>query len=526
MLAEPIIQYLQKLKDEEAKLTNESGAKIHVDEIAARLAAFYEKIRSLIDYQEEHLLRKGVIRRIFKRRLLLTLAEENIAENIIKDIIRSGHLKNDSVSESKIDDLKNIIEHFRFLRKHIQSPNQIEREKINDWLTIVATISLEETLFPPTQELLLAELMFFTLKNHLEIIGANLSDEDTTMQLYIGVQRALLRVDNDQLNYRLFQSVYPNWHQHNETECLDAAQNIPEIRRKIARQLQHKLAPKFFALSNRYNTIFYIVNDLREMAGSAEHLEALLQNTEHLEEVTRELYQKRYGKERKKLKRLAFFSVISFLLSKIAIALSLEIPIDVYLTHNFSWLSTTINLVFPPLLILIITWSIKMPSLKNYELVLQGLKNVLWEEAKPTYAIKISRRKSVFGQMFLWLFYAATILLVFYELFKILLTLHFSIANMIVFALFTSLVAATGVKIHNRARELSMEEEKASMVSFVVDVVSMPFVTIGRLAIAGLAEFNILVILVNLVIELPFQLIVEFVEGFRGFIKNRKEEMR
>ncbi len=64
------------------------------------------------------------------------------------------------------------------------------------------------------------------------------------------------------------------------------------------------------------------------------------------------------------------------------------------------------------------------------------------------------------------------------------------------------------------------------MSSFVIDVISMPFVTIGRLAIAGLAEFNILVILVNLVIELPFQFIVEFIESFRGFIKNQKEEIR
>ena len=132
MLSAPIIQYIQKLKDEETKLTTESGAKIHVDEIGARLAAFYERLRSLIDYQEEHLLRKGVIRRIFKRRLLLTLTEENVAENIIKDIIRSGHLKNDSVSESKIDDLKNIINHFRFLRSNIKTQTQIEREKIND----------------------------------------------------------------------------------------------------------------------------------------------------------------------------------------------------------------------------------------------------------------------------------------------------------------------------------------------------------------------------------------------------------
>lgn len=167
-----------------------------------------------------------------------------------------------------------------------------------------------------------------------------------------------------------------------------------------------------------------------------------------------------------------------------------------------------------------------MPSDKNFKLVIAGIKEVLFEETNRAYTLKMARSKNMISQIFLRLFYASTIIVVFYELFKILLALHFSIANMAVFALFTSLVAATGVKIKNRARELSLEEEKSSVPLFLLDVIAMPFVTIGRLAIAGLAQFNILVILANLVIELPFQFIVEFVESFRGFIKTQKEEMR
>jgi hypothetical protein len=183
-------------------------------------------------------------------------------------------------------------------------------------------------------------------------------------------------------------------------------------------------------------------------------------------------------------------------------------------------------LVFPPFLILVITSSIKMPSGNNFQLVLEGLKSILIEGSDNVYAIKITPNKNYLGQLLMQLFYLTTMLVIFYGLFKVLFLLHFSVANMLVFALFTSLVAATGVKIHNRARELSLEEEKSSMLSFIIDVIAMPFVTIGRLAIAGLAQFNILVILVNLIIELPFQFIVEFVEGFRGFIKERKEEIR
>ena len=60
--------------------------------------------------------------------------------------------------------------------------------------------------------------------------------------------------------------------------------------------------------------------------------------------------------------------------------------------------------------------------------------------------------------------------------------------------------------------------------SFLVDLVAIPFMTIGKWAINGLGKFNVLVIVFNFLIELPFQLFVEFLESFRGFIKAKKEE--
>ena len=43
-------------------------ATIHVDEVALKVAAFYEKIRTIIDWKEEHLMRRAAIIRKIKRR--------------------------------------------------------------------------------------------------------------------------------------------------------------------------------------------------------------------------------------------------------------------------------------------------------------------------------------------------------------------------------------------------------------------------------------------------------------------------
>ena len=85
---------------------DESSPKIHVDEIASKVARVYERIRTLIDYQEEHLLRKRYVNRILVRRFLLKNINPNIAEPLIKEVVRSGHLSNDSVPETKIKEIQ------------------------------------------------------------------------------------------------------------------------------------------------------------------------------------------------------------------------------------------------------------------------------------------------------------------------------------------------------------------------------------------------------------------------------------
>ncbi|MGB2762519.1 MAG: hypothetical protein WBC21_03185, partial [Minisyncoccales bacterium] len=49
---------------------SEQISTIHVDEVAARVASFYEKIKGVIDWREEHLLRKRAIERSLKRRII------------------------------------------------------------------------------------------------------------------------------------------------------------------------------------------------------------------------------------------------------------------------------------------------------------------------------------------------------------------------------------------------------------------------------------------------------------------------
>ncbi len=503
--------------------------KIHVDEIAAKFAEFYEKIRGFIDYKEEHLLRKNFIDRVFRRRFFLKELSGNIGEGMIKEIIRSGRLPNDAVPETKIQEVDKIVAGLIQILEDLRKLKVKKEEEITDWLTDMTVNSIEEVLFPPLKETMISETMFWSLKEKFTLGGAKLSEDDINLQLFIGIQRTLLRVDEDQLNYRLLKFMYPNWNNLPDDERALFVVKLKETKDKIAKHLKHPLSKYFFKLCNKYNTIFYLIGDIVDQRYPSEEFAEVFQDEERLEKELHKVYEKRYEKERSRLNKLAFLSVLSIFLSKIFVALGAEIPLDLYLFPNdFSVKNILINIIFPPFLMLVTVLLIKMPSEENEELVLEITKNICYGDEKKGYGIIVPKKQRLFTRLIIQAIYLVVFFSVFYYLVDFLRNapfLHFSWINIAIFAFFTSLVAATGVKVHNRAKEISMEEKKPKVLGFLIDIFALPFITVGRWGLSALSKLNILVVIFNLVIELPFQIFVQFVENFRGFIKSKKEEI-
>lgn len=539
-LIEGYQDYLHELEPKE------DVPKIHVDEIAAKFAAFYEKVRGFIDYKEEHLLRKNFIDRVFRRRFFFKDFSGNIGEGIIKEIIRSGRLPNDSVPETKIAEIDHIIHNFVETLRELKRLGTKREAELEDWLTRLVINSIEESLFPPLKENLISDTMFFSLKEKLSISGSSLSENDINLQLFIAVQRSLLRVDEDQLNYRLLKFIRPDWNSLSNGEMRDFVQDLPNLKDSIEAHLKHPLRKYFSKLCQRYNTIFYLFGDIIDKRKTSEEFASTFENIDELEHDIAEAYQSRYARERSRLNRLAFLSVLSIFLSKILVAIAVEYPIDSgfmgrvgnglaeafdlnvqFSTEDVSsWLNTLINIIFPAVLMLIIVLSIRMPSEENEELVQNTVKNICYGDDKKGFGIIVPKKKNLLTRLIINSLYGVIFISVFYQLIKFLHdVLNFSPANIAIFAFFTSLVAATGVKVHNRAKDISMEEREPKVTGFIIDIFALPFITVGKWGLATLNKLNILVVIFNLIIELPFQIFVQFIENFRSFIKSKKDEL-
>ncbi|KKT92319.1 MAG: hypothetical protein UW92_C0003G0036 [Candidatus Jorgensenbacteria bacterium GW2011_GWA2_45_13] len=521
-IVQEVVTRYKRTADEE---TPESIPRIHIDEVASQVSVFYEKLRNVVDYKEEHLIRRRFIDRVLHRRLFLNKGDKS-AESIVKEIIRAGYLPNDAIPETKIAEVALIIRNYEYFEEHVpMSKNRANQKEFSEWLFIMTASAIEENLFPPRKENALVDIMFLIMKEHLVIRGEEPSDEKKDLQLFVAVRRALLKADEDQLHYQLLKSTYPKWGHMTDEECEVVAGTLRVTRKKMKSIINDPLGIHFLRTTTRYSMVFHLIGDLIDRAGSFEDFSTMISDIDRMESEMREAYDNRFRVIRKRLNRIGFLSVLSFFLSKILIVLAIEIPIEQQLTHSFSLENTVVNILFPPLLMLIIALSIKMPKAGNFHLVFEASQQALFEEENTSYVIEIPKKRGFLGEALLNLFYLATFVVVFYLASKLLIPLSFTTANIIVLLLFVSVVAAAGVRMHNRAKELSLDKPHTNIISFLFDLFSMPFVSVGKWIIDGLAKFNPIVVLINLLIELPFQLFVEFVENFNRFLRNKKEEI-
>mgnify|MGYP001602320898 CR=1 FL=1 len=505
---------------------------ISVDEVASRVASFYEKMRGVIDWKEEHLLRKTAVERILKRRLFLKKnlnKNEKIAEPFIHELIRGGHFPNETIPESKIEEVQKLIDKYAFILKSSPAPKK-ERAKIYlyDWLFGIAACEIEAVLSPSPKENALIDFMMEVMKDGIQIKEGgsmrSISEGAADTQLYIAVQRALFKLDAPTITYNLLKRWFPDWTNLPHPALNEISLNIYRIWKEIEDALKHPLSEKFYAVCERYDTPYLILGDI--VSQNPDLASNTLKNPAALEGKIREAYGLRLKKVKAKMNRAAVYGTISIFITKVLVALAIEIPFDKYVTQQLNYLTTALSITIPPVLMFFLVLSIRPPSKRNEDLVLMEVMKIVYgKEKKNIYEIKPSPRRGLVLNLFMVTFYLASFIasygLIVWGLQKI----NFSALSIIIFLLFISMISFAGVKIRQRAKELVVEKEKDTFLHTLIDLFSLPIIQVGRWLSGQWVKYNAVAVIFNSLLDMPFQLFVEFLEQWRFFLKEKKEKI-
>ena len=509
---------------------------IHVDEVASKVAGFYEKIRTIIDWKEEHLMKRAAIIRKLKRRFLdlelNNFTTENIAEPLVMELIRGGYFPNDKIEESKIGEIQKIIEKYVFILKH--SPENKKGKaglQFYNNLLEIAACEIEETLDPAIREMSLIEYMFNMMRERIKVSDAVyeknlLKKEETDIQIYIAVQRSLFKLDDPIISYNVIKYKYPNWQSPSEEELLKFSQNMYKILKALEDDLMHPFGNKFYTICEKYDTPYLLLGDILTQTDT-EQINISIYEPVLLEKSIKEAYTKRLKDLRARITRAAIYSTASIFITKILTLMVLGLVIGWIFNEKFNTGFFIAEILIPTTLMALLVASVRPPSRKNiYLAVMETMKIVYKKDKIDTYEIRVARKRNFITRLILSLFYVTSTFVSFGLIYWAFSYFGFPLSSIIINIIFIALILFAGTAIQKRSQELTIEEESEGFLAFVSDILFLPITGMGRWLSNTWKQYNAIAALFNALIDMPFSTFIEFLEGWRYFIKEKKEEIR
>lgn len=523
---------------------NTHDPKISVNDVVSRLAFMYEKIRNTVDYKDEHLLRKNAMKRILKRILVIENRKKDLGRYLIKELIRARYLPNNTIPESKGEEVSVIIEKYIVLHKALvsstgakfitRSNNQESSLKWLDWLLGIAAYQIDEEFFPRLKEEVVLDLMRHSMEQKISFSEELVDRENITNHLTIAIRRTLIKADSDLLNYFILKTRYPDWFDNKKgaERAEEIARGIPLLDLWLKNLLDHPLQEYFYQICKKNLAPFLILEDV--FSANIDKTKALFKEPENLEHKIRELTDRRYQGISERLRRSATRSVLYIFFTKVTLALVLELPYELYYIEHINYINLGINILFPPLLMIALVINVKAPSEKNTQKIIWEIMDLAYNkkrseignEGKAVYRIKSSvlRNESFFDSVFN-VFYMAMFLVPLVVVVWLLYRFDFNLISGGIFIFYLSAISFFSTRLRVIARELLVVDSKEGIIAIFQDFFFLPFIRLGRWLSLKFSKINVLVFILDFIIEAPFKTLIEVFEQWIMFLRRKREEI-
>lgn len=513
MLSGPIRELVANVEAvEEAHSRSPKGEVLEVGTIIAKAASVYEKLRYLIDYREEHTIRRAALERILRRRVFIERKAES-ALILLQELVDGKYIPRELATEEVARETDAIIAKFLELSRRASANGNATRRLISFAATEIDSI-ISPVEYAIEHES--AEALYKTLKGHVS--AYSYSDEQVNGQLYCASWRSLLSADDDRLGYALWLLYVPEWRTSANLE--EVATKLPAIIRSIKADiegdLQWQIAPKI----KNESIYFRIIHEaLEKHRGGAGHV---LESPAELESFTREFLEKKYEEENERIQKSGIRAVAYLFITKMAVALAVELPYEILILRDIHYFALAVNVLFHPFLLFALTRGAGSLNEANTNAIVEGLHGVLYEGK--TRAIRVrsgyTRFALAFGFAYLLLF-----VLLFGAVIGFLQLLGFNPVSIALFLFFLALVSYFAFRIRYRARRWKVVRGSGTF-AIIAGVLAVPIVRTGEWLSRTFSSINIFVLFLDFIIETPFKKLLHFSNEFLLYLREKGEEIR
>jgi hypothetical protein len=506
---------------EREEIKNQTKTGINVNRFVSELATWYEKFRNAMDYRDEEVVRRAAIERILKRRMLFGGTGATIASPLMRELLWARYFPDASISDEEIKKVGNIIDLYLEFRNELLARQHDIKIKIDTFIYDLLSSHLEIMLNKSRDIELISNFIFHLLRDR--IIIKDDSEQTRDIQVFIAVRRAFAKDDIAFLRFQLFEQYFGKITKENVHKI---AINFVKEYKSFERQINYPLKDRIISYIKKQLPPFLIFAEVlrKERAG----MRALINNTTEFQNRIFSTAQARYKTISSKVRTAIIRSVIFILLTKFIFAFSVEATYDNIVVGHIEWNSLLINIVAPPLLMVMVTLFIRTPDEKNTKRIYERIMAILHVD-KPeldrrlVLGLKPDRRNPILNIIFSILWWGAFIL-IFGYMDVILKNLKFSAASQGIFIFFIAIISFLTYRIQQTAYSYTIQIRQ-NFLSPVWDFLFMPIIKVGRRFTEGIAQINIFIYIFDYLIETPFKEVFGFLEKWFFFLQTKREEM-
>lgn len=496
-------------------------SKITVHAAVSKASVFYERIRNAIDYKDDHLLRKAAVKRILKRQTLLESDPRIIARNLLRELIAARYLENGQLPESTIDEAQVVVRKYTVLRKVGEGT-----ERYRDWLLGVVSAELEELVSDRGQNKAIIHFLFEQLGDRIVLHPQTMEETERRLQVYIACHRVLFKADEEMLSYKLVRIYHSDWSRP-ETWADDPfamSRELQDVERRIHDQLAHPFAQRFLMAVKPWAVGLRIL--LEAITEKPELKDTLGESSSELSSAVKKIAERHYIESKKRLRRGTWRSIIYLFITKMLLALAIELPFERLFYGVIHHLSLAVNILFPPVLMWVVGMFIRLPGKENSIRIVEAVDELLSPEGPSGRMIKVAPDRSVGGK----LMFGASYLLMFLVTFGLVVlglhSLKFTAVSSAIFLFFLSVVSFFAFRLRMGANEFVVLKEKESLRAVLVDFFTIPILRAGQYLSVTISKVNVFVFIFDFIIEVPFKTFLNVMEAWFGYLKEKKEELQ
>jgi hypothetical protein len=343
--------------------------------------------------------------------------------------------------------------------------------------------------------------------------------------VYLAIHRALIKSDDAILRYHLFRWAYPQWQTPDHAVTEQIKSHFQQLVEAIERRINHPLSERLLVICRQYTIPFLVLADVfKERPGE---IRELLTSPEALNDASEKAMTKRIKSAGSRLRRTTVRSIIYIFITKMLLALAIELPYEVYVLRLSNFLPLYINAAFHPVLMAFIGMSAIVPGKKNTQLVVQAVQEIVNPSApRMVFGKKLKPRPR--SRFRVWLFnlaYLLTFVVTFGAIIRLLQYLEFNFVSILIFLFFLSVISFFGMRVRQVVKELTILTRRENLLLLLLTFVSLPILRVGQWFSKKIPKINLFIFILDFVIEAPFKIFVEVVEEWFSFLKEKREEI-